>query len=566
MLKKLHLATLILLIVNILAFAQVPNQINYQGRLTDTAGIPINDTLTIQFKIYQDAVAFPGEIPLWTETQFDTLVDGLFSLLLGSILPIPYDVFNGKVRYLAITLRAEPEMTPRKTLVSVGYAYRAYDADKLDGQDASSFLNSSDDFGRSGVASDLYEESSTLSEKYVNEEQENSVTSAMIKDGDVKEADIKTNAVTTPKIKNNAVTKDKITPDFVSSVDGVKNDAGNIDLVGSGGISINPDDSQNKITISYSGSAGDNLGNHTATQNLNLNNKWLSNDGSNEGIKVDNSGNVQTNSDLTVGDDITAQGTVTGNCTSGDYGVYGKKGGNFGYLGSSAHGVYGYSSNNNAVWGNSPSGHGIHGYSSSGFAGYFWGKVYMKGKVGIGTESPDIQLVVKSSGYTDGMQVIANDGSRLFRVRESSDGSAGIYICDAGGNSKVVISGNGKIGILNDSSPYLLAVGTTGAYCNGGAWVNGSSRKYKENISQLALQEAFETLTQLKPVIFNYKTDLTEKYVGFIAEDVPELVSTKDRKGLSPMDIVAVLTKVTQEQQKIITNLTERIEKLENIN
>ena len=39
----------------------------------------------------------------------------------------------------------------------------------------------------------------------------------------------------------------------------------------------------------------------------------------------------------------------------------------------------------------------------------------------------------------------------------------------------------------------------------------------------------------------------TEKRVGFIAEEVPDLVATKDRKGLSPMDIVAVLTKVVQE-------------------
>ncbi len=51
---------------------------------------------------------------------------------------------------------------------------------------------------------------------------------------------------------------------------------------------------------------------------------------------------------------------------------------------------------------------------------------------------------------------------------------------------------------------------------------------------------------------FAYKADSTERRVGFIAEDVPDLVATKDRKGLSPMDIVAVLTKVTQDQQKVI--------------
>jgi len=38
--------------------------------------------------------------------------------------------------------------------------------------------------------------------------------------------------------------------------------------------------------------SGDNLGNHIATQNIQLNGNWLSNDGGSEGIRVDNSGNV----------------------------------------------------------------------------------------------------------------------------------------------------------------------------------------------------------------------------------------------------------------------------------
>lgn len=46
-----------------------------------------------------------------------------------------------------------------------------------------------------------------------------------------------------------------------------------------------------------------------------------------------------------------------------------------------------------------------------------------------------------------------------------------------------------------------------------------------------------------------------ESYVGFIAEDVPELVATGDRQGLSAMDIVAVLTKVVQAQQQRIDEL-----------
>jgi hypothetical protein len=45
--------------------------------------------------------------------------------------------------------------------------------------------------------------------------------------------------------------------------------------------------------------------------------------------------------------------------------------------------------------------------------------------------------------------------------------------------------------------------------------------------------------------------------VGFIAEDVPELVSTKDRKHMTPMDVVAVLTKVVQDQQKSLREQQE---------
>jgi ClpP class serine protease len=104
----------------------------------------------------------------------------------------------------------------------------------------------------------------------------------------------------------------------------------------------------------------------------------------------------------------------------------------------------------------------------------------------------------------------------------------------------------------------------------GGVWTNASSRALKENIENLNADEAVAALTKLNPVKYNYKIDKTDKHVGFIAEDAPELVATSDRKGMSPMDVVAVLTKVVQEQQKVnqeqqevIANLHERITKIE---
>jgi len=138
------------------------------------------------------------------------------------------------------------------------------------------------------------------------------------------------------------------------------------------------------------------------------------------------------------------------------------------------------------------------------------------------------------------------------------------------GTSRLTIIGNGYVGIgtQDPSNPLEMA---SGAYVTtGGVWTNASSREYKDNIEALATEEAFDTLRELNPVKFAYKKDLTEKHVGFIAEDVPDLVSTKDRKGLSPLDIVAVLTKVVQEQQKtnqeqqtVIKTLTEKLAQLE---
>ena len=67
-----------------------------------------------------------------------------------------------------------------------------------------------------------------------------------------------------------------------------------------------------------SGGAADNLGNHTATQNVKLNNNWLSNDGGAEGIRVDNAGNVGVGvaapaTPLEVGGNLRISSTGNGN-------------------------------------------------------------------------------------------------------------------------------------------------------------------------------------------------------------------------------------------------------------
>ncbi|MBF0416200.1 MAG: tail fiber domain-containing protein [Magnetococcales bacterium] len=120
------------------------------------------------------------------------------------------------------------------------------------------------------------------------------------------------------------------------------------------------------------------------------------------------------------------------------------------------------------------------------------------------------------------------------------------------------IDTSGKIGIgITPTYPLHMA---SGAYVTtGGAWTNASSREYKDNINALSLDIARVTLDQLTPVTYNYKKEPDTQHVGFIAEDVPDLVATKDRKGLSPMDIIAVVTKVVKDQQETIKNQDETI-------
>ncbi|MEO5372522.1 MAG: tail fiber domain-containing protein [Magnetococcus sp. DMHC-1] len=126
---------------------------------------------------------------------------------------------------------------------------------------------------------------------------------------------------------------------------------------------------------------------------------------------------------------------------------------------------------------------------------------------------------------------------------------------------RVRIRNNGNVGIGKTPS-YPLHMASDAYVTTGGVWTNASSREFKENILNLSAADAQTTLAKLNPVTFAYKKDPAEKHVGFIAEDVPDLLATQDRKGLSAMDVVAVVTKVVQEQQETIKKQSNEIQEL----
>jgi len=104
------------------AWGAVPQLINFQGVLNTPGGTPVaNGNYALTFRIY-DAPA--GGVLLWQEGQAVNTTGGVFSVLLGSINPIPDSAFGDTVRYLGISVSPDAEMAPRQRISSVAYAQR----------------------------------------------------------------------------------------------------------------------------------------------------------------------------------------------------------------------------------------------------------------------------------------------------------------------------------------------------------------------------------------------------------------------------------------------------------
>lgn len=126
---------------------------------------------------------------------------------------------------------------------------------------------------------------------------------------------------------------------------------------------------------------------------------------------------------------------------------------------------------------------------------------------------------------------------------------------NAGSNSLVLRDGN--VGIFN-SNP-ATDVDIVGNVLISGNLELGSSRSIKQDIETLTSSAAQRALDKLNPVTFKYLHSPEESSVGFIAEDVPELVASPTRRSINPMDVIAVLTKVLQEQQRTIEELNDKV-------
>jgi hypothetical protein len=159
---------------------------------------------------------------------------------------------------------------------------------------------------------------------------------------------------------------------------------------------------------------------------------------------------------------------------------------------------------------------------------------------------------------------IANDATSWHLQTVGARGDALEIMHSQSGGQEFHINTDGNVGIGTTTPTQRLHV--VGNILATGSITPGSSRGFKDNIAPLTDVEASEAFWALEPVRFTYKADDSgDLQLGFIAEDVPELVAMPDRKGVGPMDLIAVLTKVVQQQQARIEALEKRLGTLETV-
>ncbi|MEM7147291.1 MAG: tail fiber domain-containing protein [Verrucomicrobiota bacterium] len=172
-------------------------------------------------------------------------------------------------------------------------------------------------------------------------------------------------------------------------------------------------------------------------------------------------------------------------------------------------------------------------------------------------------------------------GQTANAVLLKSDGTVGIGTTDPNAKVHLAVDTSSGEGLIVGAA--AVATNTATLHVAGTAFVSetleiGSSRDRKEAIRPLLGEDAVSALAELRPRRYRYRDDPPDtQRLGFIAEEVPELLACEGRASLSLMDFVAVLTEVVQDhcrredelretihkQQRALDEIAQRIDALE---
>jgi hypothetical protein len=180
---------------------------------------------------------------------------------------------------------------------------------------------------------------------------------------------------------------------------------------------------------------------------------------------------------------------------------------------------------------------------------------------------------------TNGTEAIRIDASQNFGIGLTNPSTYG----KLGVNGSIGLTGS-QLNIYSSSDfefvernayKMLFYVNSASVVANlsiTGVWTNASDARYKENI--VDSQYGLSTVMALKPRAYNLIDQTDKPQIGFIAQEVldivPEVVESthnsitkQERYTLAYTQLIPVLTKAIQEQQAMIQTLTARVTQLE---
>lgn len=298
----------------------------------------------------------------------------------------------------------------------------------------------------------------------------------------------------------------------------------------------------------------DNLGNHIATNNIQLNDKFLSNDGGNEGIRIDNSGKVGIGTTApTQALDVSGTGKFSTSIINSGFRTY------FGKDGSNLH----WFATTDGVAEPYNLGYGVE--SSAGILSHRWNtsgvermRLNSNGYLGIGTNAPNRKL-----------HVLSADNSSVYIESTTSDN-----------NGMVILNANTTQNWSNNWHEFVIFqnqgnyIGTISAVSNGSGIAYNTTSDYRLK-TDLKNYSGLDLVNKIKTYDYAWKKDSSRMY-GVMAHELqavlPYMVTgEKDAvdatgqiipQAVDYSKLTPILVKAIQEQNEKLELQKQEIEEL----
>ncbi|MEM6262034.1 MAG: kelch repeat-containing protein, partial [Bacteroidota bacterium] len=263
----------------------------------------------------------------------------------------------------------------------------------------------------------------------------------------------------------------------------------------------------------------DNLGDHTATLNLQLDGNWLSHDGDNEGVFVKDNGNVGIGTDAPA-EKLEIKGNTRMDKDNAKL-IFSSTSSSLNFINTSEilTNVNPPGRLSNLGPPNPAGNHMAFRVAADDFGGNT--EVLLlrgDGKVGIGNNNPQSLLHLKGAAQGDTSGFMLTSGSNNSVIyHDNSD----LIIRKLAIPNQLVLDASGNIGMGIDNPVHPLQMASGARVTAGGTWtsVSDSTRKYAIRDLDYGLTEVLA----MRPAAYSYKSDSSAS-IGFIAQEMQQVI------------------------------------------